>query len=242
MRFNGQMRDRKVGEMRKGVLTDLVNGGMVRLKGGNGMNPKFFNLPPERQDLIRSSAMLEFGEASFKKTSADSIAKRANISKGLLFHYFKDKRELYLYLYHYALDVCIRQYMEKTYDFGETDFFKALEMGHKVKMDMVRRYPGLFRFVMRTYYERDSILSPKLRKGLDGLLESTTNDFLARMDLYKFKDGVDPRQVVRLLTLASEGMLAETNACTAEEIDRLFGEYKKYADMLRQFLYKEEYL
>ena len=69
------------------------------------MNPKFFKLPPERQDLIRSSAMIEFGESTFKKTSADSIAKRAGVSKGLLFHYFKDKRELYLYLFQYALDV-----------------------------------------------------------------------------------------------------------------------------------------
>ena len=62
------------------------------------------------------------------------------------------------------------------------------------------------------------------------------------MDLHKFKDGVDPRQVVRLLTLSAEGMLAETNACTAEEINRLFQEYKKNAELLRQYLYKEEYL
>ena len=206
------------------------------------MNRKFFSLPAERQDLIRNSAMLEFGEGSFKKTSADAIAKRAGVSKALLFHYFKDKRELYLYLFHYALEICVKQYMNKTYDFGETDFFLALDMGQKIKMDMVRRYPGLFRFVMRAYYERDSILSPHLRKGLNGLLESTSKDFLARMDLYKFKDGVDPWEVIRLLTLAAEGMMARTNACTAEEIETLFEEYKKYADMLRANLYKEEYL
>lgn len=206
------------------------------------MNEKFFSLPEQRQDLIRSSAMLEFGENTFKKTSADAIAKRAGVSKGLLFHYFKDKRELYLYLYQYALDVCVKHHMLKTYDFGETDFFLALEMGHKVKMDLVRRYPGLFRFVMRTYYERDSVLSPKLRQGLDELMESTIRDFLSRMDLYKFKDGVDPYQVIRLLLLAAEGMLAETNASTAEEINALFAEYKRHADMLRHFLYKEEYL
>lgn len=206
------------------------------------MNQKFFNLPQKRQDLIRNSAMVEFGAGSFKKTSADAIAKRAGVSKGLLFHYFKDKRELYLYLFQYALDVCIKQYMLKTYDFGETDFFLALEMGQKVKMDMVRRYPGLFRFVMRAYYERDSLLSPRLRKGLNDLLETTSRDFLARMDLYKFKPGVDPWEVIRLLTLAAEGMMARTGAYTAEEIETLFVEYKKYADMLRTYLYKEEYL
>ena len=109
-------------------------------------------------------------------------------------------------------------------------------------MDMVRRYPGLFRFVMRAYYERDSLLSPRLRKGLNDLLETTSRDFLARMDLYKFKPGVDPWEVIRLLTLAAEGMMARTGAYTAEEIETLFVEYKKYADMLRTYLYKEEYL
>ena len=209
------------------------------------MNQKFFNLPQERQDLIRNSAMVEFGEGSFKKTSADSIAKRAGVSKSLLFHYFKDKRELYLYLFQYAIDECMNifnKHILKASYFQETDFFQTLEIGHKVKMDMVRRHPGLFRFVMRAYYEQDGLLSPKLRKKLSDVLEKTTADFLSRMDLYKFKDSVDPRQVVRLLTLASEGMLAETGAYTAEEIDRLFAEYKKYAEMLRQHLYKEEYL
>lgn len=65
----------------------MVNGGMVEVKGGGALNPKFFHLPEERQDLIRNSAMLEFGDNTFKKTSADSIARRAGVSKGLLFHY-----------------------------------------------------------------------------------------------------------------------------------------------------------
>ena len=223
----------------------MVNGGMVGGKGGSAVNPKFFNLPLERQDLIRNSAMIEFGDSTFKKTSADSIAKRAGVSKALLFHYFKDKRELYLYLFQYAIDECMNifnRHILKAVYFGETDFFRTLEIGHKVKMDMVLRHPGLFRFVMRAYYERDSVLTPRLRKKLDDVLEKTTADFLSRMDLHKFKDGVDPNVVVRLLTLAAEGMLAETGACTPEEINNLFAEYKKYADMLRQHLYKEEYL
>ncbi len=206
------------------------------------MNQKFFKLPQERQDLIRNSAMVEFGEGSFKKTSADSIAKRAGVSKALLFHYFKDKRELYLYLFQHAIDACMETFLSSFRYFEERDFFLALEKGQEIKMGMVRRMPGMFRFVMRAYYERDSILTPKLRKKLDDVLAQSTDEFLSRMDLYKFKDGVDPKAVVRLLMLAAEGMLAETGACTAQEIDALFGEYQKYANMLRQNLYKEEYL
>ncbi len=206
------------------------------------MNQKFFNLSIERQDLIRNSAMVEFGASSFKKTSADSIAKRAGVSKGLLFHYFKDNRELYLYLFQHAIDACMETFLASFQYFEERDFFLALEKGQEIKMDMVRRMPGLFRFVMRAYYERDSILTPKLRKKLDDVLAQSTDQFLSRMDLHKFKDGVDPGAVVRLLMLAAEGMLAETGACTAEEINALFEEYKKYAEMLRQHLYQEEYL
>lgn len=206
------------------------------------MNPKFFSLPQERQDLIRNSAMVEFGDGTFKKTSADAIAKRAGVSKALLFHYFKDKRELYLYLFQHAIDACMEAFLSSFRYFEERDFFLALEKGQEIKMGMVRRMPGLFRFVMRAYYERDSVLTPKLRKKLDDVLEQSIEQFLSRMDLHKFRDGVDPRAVVRLLVLSAEGMLAETGACTAEEIDELFREYKKHADMLRQFLYKEEYL
>lgn len=201
------------------------------------MNQKFFHLPQERQDLIRNSAMVEFGAGSFKKTSADAIAKRAGVSKGLLFHYFKDKRELYLYLFQHAIDACMETFLASFQYFGERDFFLALEKGQEIKMDMVRRMPGLFRFVMRAYYERDSILTPKLRKKLDDVLAQSTDQFLSRMDLHKFKDGVDPKAVVRLLMLASEGMLAETGACTAEEINTLFGEYKNYADMLLSLIH-----
>ena len=121
-------------------------------------------------------------------------------------------------------------------------FFALLELGYQIKMEMVRRHPGLFRFVMRTYYERDSVLTPKLRRGLDDLMEQATEEFIRRVDVWKFKEGADPRQVIRLLTLMSEGMLARTGASTAQEIEALYQEYLAYADMLRRHLYKEEYV
>ncbi|MBD5099053.1 MAG: hypothetical protein HDT35_05825 [Clostridiales bacterium] len=40
------------------------------------MNPKFFKLSQERQDLIRNSAMTEFGAATFKKTSRTAWIQR----------------------------------------------------------------------------------------------------------------------------------------------------------------------
>lgn len=48
-----------------------------------------------RQQII-SSAMKEFGRHSFTEASLNTICKEGNISKGIIYHYFKDKDELYL--------------------------------------------------------------------------------------------------------------------------------------------------
>ena len=45
---------------------------------------------------IMSSAIKEFGRYSFAEASLNNICKEGNISKGIIYHYFKDKDELYL--------------------------------------------------------------------------------------------------------------------------------------------------
>lgn len=45
---------------------------------------------------IIDSAILEFGEKSYGEASVNTICSTGNISKGIIYHYFKDKDELYL--------------------------------------------------------------------------------------------------------------------------------------------------
>jgi AcrR family transcriptional regulator len=48
----------------------------------------------ERINEIIEAAIAEFIEKGYEKTSMDSIAKRANLSKGGLYHHFKSKTEI----------------------------------------------------------------------------------------------------------------------------------------------------
>lgn len=48
-----------------------------------------------RQKIIES-ALREFGEKSYTEASLNIICTSGNISKGIIYHYFKDKGELYL--------------------------------------------------------------------------------------------------------------------------------------------------
>lgn len=53
-----------------------------------------------RQKII-AAALQEFGEKSYGEASLNTVCKSGDISKGIIYHYFKDKDELFL--------VCIRE-------------------------------------------------------------------------------------------------------------------------------------
>ena len=62
------------------------------------MNQKFFALSKEKQMRIINAGMEYFGKYGYKKAVTDDIANKAGISKGLLFHYFDNKKK-FLYIF-----------------------------------------------------------------------------------------------------------------------------------------------
>ena len=61
------------------------------------MNEKFYALPVEKQWQILNAAYKVFAMNQYKKASTSEIAAEARISKSLLFHYFHNKLELYIF-------------------------------------------------------------------------------------------------------------------------------------------------
>lgn len=69
----------------------------------NQLNEKFFALPKEKQQKIINAGFHVFSKNSYKKSPMSEIAQAAGISKSLLFHYFHNKKELYLFLWEISL-------------------------------------------------------------------------------------------------------------------------------------------
>lgn len=55
---------------------------------------QFANIRQERKDEILKVALRLFGEKGYEATSIDAIAKKAKISKGLVYNYFDNKQKL----------------------------------------------------------------------------------------------------------------------------------------------------
>lgn len=76
------------------------------------MSDRFRDLPEEKNRVILSAAMEVFAKYDYKKASTDLIATKAGISKGSLFYYFRNKKELYLCVYHYVLEIVTEELMD----------------------------------------------------------------------------------------------------------------------------------
>ncbi len=61
-----------------------------------------FNLNEAKRGAIVKAALEEFSSHTYDEASVNTIVERSGISKGSLYQYFEDKKDLYLYLIEYA--------------------------------------------------------------------------------------------------------------------------------------------
>ena len=106
------------------------------------MNERFFSLPPEKQAAIVNAGYRVFSQNSYKKSPMSEIAAEALISKSLLFHYFRNKKELYLFLWEKCAEVTI-EYLTKYQCYAQKDLFESMYRGMQAKMEILRRYPHM---------------------------------------------------------------------------------------------------
>ena len=69
------------------------------------MSERFQELSEEKQLAILRAATEVFAKYEYKKASTDLIASKAGVSKGLLFYYFHNKKDLYLTVYEYVKQI-----------------------------------------------------------------------------------------------------------------------------------------
>lgn len=205
------------------------------------MNNKFFNLPKEKQNAIINAGCRVFSENSYKKSPTSEIANEAGISKSLLFHYFKNKKELYLYLYNYAVDLIMETSRDEIIT-TETDFFEIFLKLLKCKCKLLKQHTYLFRFMLNAYYEEDEEVVKELNGKNSTITNSSVNAILNRIEKKKFKDEVNIEQLINIIIWCGEGYIKEKYRKYHIDIDEVEKDYENIIDFFRRSSYKEEYL
>ena len=170
------------------------------------MNHKFFKLPKEKQTAIVNAGYRIFSLTSYRKTPVGEIAKEAKISKSLLFYYFQNKKDLYLYLWNHAASITSEELdLEQCYDKG--NLFDRMEKGMEAKLRLVARYPHMSNFVLRAFYEKDGDIKVAIQESYVTLFAKKEKQMLASLDAFDYKEGIDLEMMIQQMYWAAEGYL-----------------------------------
>lgn len=172
------------------------------------MNERFYALPEDKRKSIISAGFRVFSQYSYKNSPMSEIAAEAGISKSLLFYYFKNKKELYLFICKYSTELTEQEIIrQKCYE--NEDFFDIFLSGLKVKVQLMRQYPDLSLFQLKAYYEKDKSLRPEIDQLIGQYSGYENQSEMLKLDKEKFIEGLDLEMMYTDMFLASQGYLWE---------------------------------
>lgn len=213
-------------------------------RGGITIYSKFIKLDPTKKERILNAAMKEFAQKGYKNASTDSIVKDAGISKGALFHYFSNKKGLFLYLYEYALDIMKNEILMKL-DTGEKDVFKRRRQAILQKLEVFKIHPPIYEFLTVTYLDDESDIKTELDKINSKLMIYGKSKLYDGIDTSLFKDSIDISKALEIITWTDEGFIKKVTSTIKtkpfEQIDynQILSDLDSYMDILKSNFYKE---
>lgn len=204
------------------------------------MNEKFFALPQEKQQAIINAGYRVFSQNSYKNSPMSEIAGAAGISKSLLFHYFRNKKELYLFLWDKCAETTI-EYLTRYDCYGQKKLFDSMERGMKAKMQILRIYPDMGSFAIRAFYEKDPQISAAIQESYRKYFNLKAEKTRLNLDPEQFIPGLDVAMMYREMYLASEGYLWEMVQRRNVDMNQMEKDFTKLMDFWKSvYLRKEE--
>lgn len=189
------------------------------------MNDKFFDLNSEKQDRMINAALKIFAKNGYKHASTDEIVKEAEISKGLLFHYFGSKMGLYSFLLDYSVKYMNFEFSRTIGE--ETEYFAFLEKLETAKLNVLRNYPYMNEFIESAISENRSDIDSTGKEAIT-TYGDTMNRFRARLSEPPLKQGIELSQFENIITYTVKGLTVasmESDEFRPEQLNKQIVEY-----------------
>ncbi|MCR8850360.1 TetR/AcrR family transcriptional regulator [Rossellomorea sp. SC111] len=204
---------------------------------------KSLNIDPEKEDRIIRAATRVFAENGYEKASTNAIVKEAKISKGILFHYFNSKKELYVSLYEHLSNLFTEKIYERL-DWNEQDIFVTIRSVTLIKFELFYVYPDLINFLTSAFSEEAQEVKDEIEKYKTRMVESSFATLFSNIDTSKFKEGIDVNKSIQVIYWTFEGMANQqqqkAKSLSVDEINQeeVLAEIDAYIELLKISFYK----
>ena len=204
----------------------------------------FNKLKPDKQKKIIDAAMEEFAGQGYMQASTNTIVKKAGIGKGMLFYYFKSKKELYYYLIDYGL-----KYMKEEYlpfiDEEEGDFIKRYNQVARLKMEAYNKNPHIFNFFGNIIINKENPLPEELKAKIEAVSKEAYAKLFTNLDISLFRDDLPSQKALNLMRWSMDGyseeIIKRLRGQNMAEVDfaPMWEEFYEYTALLRKVFYKQ---
>lgn len=200
---------------------------------------KILNLEPQRRDAILNAALKEFVLQGFDNASTNIIAKEAEMSKPLMFHYVNNKQELFLFVYDYFIELLDKEYFSKM-DFSEKDIFDRLRQSYLLQVVLIKQYPWIIDLDKLSVATNSDEINKALEIRAD---KRQSYQIFDKIDTSKFRVGLDIEKCMKLILWANVGftneILDDIRNSGASDLDdeRIIKKLDEYLDELRKIFY-----
>ena len=204
---------------------------------------KFLSLETERRNAILNAALKEFAGKGFDSASTNVIAKESGISKALMFHYVNNKKDFFLFLYDYCMEILQEEYFNKI-DVDEKDIFERLRQTCLLKIQVMQKYPWIFDFTRVAVFTDSEVVKDELVKRRKMMETSLYERFYGDIDTSRFRSELDVEKSKQLIFWAVGGyanqMLERFKSSDVLEFDfeKIRNEFDGYLKELRKTYYK----
>ncbi|SDW70238.1 TetR/AcrR family transcriptional regulator [Paenibacillus sp. CF384] len=218
------------------------------------MYPAFAKLPEEKQELIMTICIEEFAKNGYTNTSTDTITARAGISKGILFHYFKSKKNLYLAVVQHAMDLLVEKSISAVEAIGATDFFEHIKEIVLAKQRVTLHYLHETELVQRVISHPPKAVEAEIEKLIQAYQKTFTTPAMLRsiykaelLDAAPLRDGLDADAVFNHVTFVLNALsnkyllLHKSHTLAPVTIEqKLMQEIDTFIDMIKYGVYKQD--
>ena len=154
------------------------------------------------KERIFAAALLEFGSKSYDAASINSICEIGQISKGLIYHNFKGKDELYLLCVKACYDEMTADLKAKSFEIKDTK--KALQNFLLIRQRVFQENPCYANIFFNAVLQPPKHLVKELMELRRGFDEYLSRCYLDVLDCITLKSGITKEMALEYFLAASE--------------------------------------
>jgi AcrR family transcriptional regulator len=193
------------------------------------------NLAPEKRQRIIDACMNEFAVHGYREASTNAMTRAAGISKGLLFHYFGSKKELFLDLIDLTAEEALLEIEARAGNLSGDLFDRLMEYG-MIKLELGRKNPAFYHFLFKAFVEVDAEVMAEIQKRLQQLAMLGVDMLRKNLDWGKFRQDIDREKAFNLVVMALQGLQDQYTAKLKELPDAGYDLMPEIAAELNEYV------